>query len=102
MPETNRLDQVRPSAVRYIKLGPSGVWFERCIREGLVEFGHSAVPHQAALRRDRAELEEILAGQGRTPGKAKDFGQTGVHLCGSETRAGIPAFSPAKTALWVR
>lgn len=73
MDEISSLHSIRPSTVRYIKLGPGGAWFERCRREGLIEFGHSSVPHEIAARRDRTELEQLLQAQGRTPAKAKDF-----------------------------
>ena len=69
MSETHSPQMIAPCSVRYIKLGPSGAWFDRGIREGLVEFGHESVPHEVALRQDRAELERLLIEQGRSPGK---------------------------------
>jgi hypothetical protein len=73
MAEITSLHSLQPSAVRYIKLGQGGAWFERCSHEGLVELGHSGVPHDVAARGDRNEIEQLLRAQGRTPAKAKDF-----------------------------
>jgi hypothetical protein len=67
------VDKISPAAVRYIKLGRGGAWFSRCIREGLIEFGHSQVPHEVAISYSRDELELFYQGLGRSPGKAKDF-----------------------------
>lgn len=67
------MEQVRPSAVRYIKLGPGGAWLRRCVQEGLLELGHRAVPHEVAAQSSREELARYIEAQGRTPGKAKDF-----------------------------
>lgn len=67
------LSHIAPTTVRYIKLGPNGAWFERCIRDSLLELGHSSVPHELAVKGDRTEIEQFLQSQGRTPGKAKDF-----------------------------
>ncbi len=65
---------LRPRAIRYIKLGPHGCWFDRCRCEGLIELGHHSVPHQLALERDWAAIERLLVeDQGRSPSKAKDF-----------------------------
>lgn len=73
MGEITSLQPIDPMAVRYVKLGPGGGWFERCVRDGLIELGHSSVPHAVALRGDREEIEALLRAQGRTPAKAKDF-----------------------------
>jgi hypothetical protein len=73
MAETDRLQPIAPAAVRYIKLGPGGGFFERCVEDGILEFGHSAVPHELALTLDRDAIEARLVGEGRSPAKAKDF-----------------------------
>jgi hypothetical protein len=64
---------VRPAAVRYIKLGPSGAFLRRCIDQGLLELGHASVPHDLAARDDWSAVERLLEAQGRTPGKVTDF-----------------------------
>jgi hypothetical protein len=64
---------VAPSTVRYIKLGPSGRWFDRCIDDGVVELGHQEIPHGVANAGDWEAAERIWLGAGRSPGKAKDF-----------------------------
>jgi hypothetical protein len=45
LPETSR---IRPSAVRYIKLGEKGALAETCIRQGIVVLQHTEVPHELA------------------------------------------------------
>jgi len=67
------LDRLHPTAVRYIKLGPSGAWLPRCIEEGIIEFGHGAVPHEVAAEATRAELAQMFFEEGRTASKATDF-----------------------------
>ncbi len=57
--------------VRYIKLGPSGAWFDRCRRDGLIEVGHAAVPHTLAADGDWTEVRAAFAAHNST--KASDF-----------------------------
>ena len=65
---------LRPRAIRYIKLGPQGCWFDRCQDESLIELGHHSVPHRLALDGDWAAIERLLVEeQRRSPSKAKDF-----------------------------
>ncbi len=65
---------LRPAAVRYIKLGPQGRWFDRCRREGLIELGHNSVPHHLAQVGDWTAIERLLVEtQGRSSTKATDF-----------------------------
>lgn len=73
LPQPLAATPIAPSEIRFIRLGPGGAWFERCMRDGLIEFGHRSVPHAVASRRDPDEIQALLVGQGRTPGKAKDF-----------------------------
>lgn len=65
--------RLAPSAVRYIKLGPSGAWLRRCLAEGVLELGHRAVPHALAAAGDWEAIERGLVAEGRTSGKAADF-----------------------------
>jgi hypothetical protein len=67
------LQPLQPTAVRYIKLGPAGAWFERCVREGLLELGYREIPHEVAQAGAWDEASAILVEQGRTAGKAKSF-----------------------------
>lgn len=67
------MDQLHPAAVRYIKLGPSGAWLRRCIEDGIVEFGHAAVPHAVAAAASRTELAKTFVEEGRSASKATDF-----------------------------
>lgn len=67
------LEQVRPSVVRYIKLGPGGAWLRRCVQDGFLELGHGAIPHDVAAQSSREGLARYIEAQGRAPGKAKDF-----------------------------
>lgn len=45
LPETSR---IRPSAVRYIKLGEKGALADTCIRQDIVVLQHIEVPHELA------------------------------------------------------
>lgn len=67
------VDGVKPSAVRYIKLGPAGGWLRRCVEDGVVELGHGDVPHELAAGGDKEAIAAFLRAQGRSAGKAADF-----------------------------
>ena len=67
------MEFLKPSAVRYIKLGPGGAWLDRCLAEGLIELGYSAVPHDTAAAGAWHLAEEALVADGRSAGKAKSF-----------------------------
>ncbi len=41
-------DAIRPSTVRYIKLGAGDAWFDRCRTENRIEFGRKGTPHEQA------------------------------------------------------
>ena len=69
----DRLALSHTSEVRYIKLGPSGAWFERCIREGIIELGHSAISHDLASAGDWAAAKAVWMGQGTDPRVAASF-----------------------------
>ena len=73
MGETDSLQKVAAAQVRYIKLGPGGAWFRRCMKDGTVEFGHSSIPHELARSLDRSAIEARLLANGRSAAKAKDF-----------------------------
>lgn len=61
------------SGVRYIKLGPNGAWFDRCVRDGIIELGHSAVSHDLASAGDWADVKAIWIGHGTAPRVAASF-----------------------------
>lgn len=68
------MDPIKPTAVRFIKLGPGNRWFESSRANDRLEFGHRHVAHEVALAGDwdavkRCHVEE----RGRTAGKAADF-----------------------------
>jgi hypothetical protein len=84
----DRLATVRPDQVRYIKLGPGGAWFERCLRDGLVELGHPNVPHDLAATGDWDAVRAAVAAY--NPGKASDF-----------TRELRDFYTLPETALWI-
>lgn len=66
--------ELQPTAVRYIKLGEGGSWFDRCIREDWLELGYRTVPHQLAEAGDWAAIEDLLVSQdGRSRSKARSF-----------------------------
>lgn len=68
------LQRIKPSAVRYIKLGPGNAWFRSCRENRRIEFGHADVPHSLAKAGDwEGVVDHLIANGGRTPGKARDF-----------------------------
>lgn len=74
MNEISRLqfDPISPREVRYIKLGPNNAWFDACIQNDRIEFGHSDVSHEAALERDWSRVRTCW-GDKISKGKASDF-----------------------------
>lgn len=70
MNETNSIRRLEPSAVRYIKLGAGGRWFEDCIANGLLRFVEP-IPHDVTARADWAAVEALYLAQGKSqPGHA--------------------------------
>jgi len=67
------MKRVAASAVRYIKLGPSGAWLDRCLSEGVIELSHRAITHDLAATGDWPTVEAAYRAAGRSPSKAKDF-----------------------------
>lgn len=65
--------RVEASAVRYIKLGPSGAWVERCLQDNVIELDHHEVPHALAAAGDWEAVRQVLKGLGRQAGKVTDF-----------------------------
>jgi hypothetical protein len=65
---------VRPSHIRYIKLGSGGRWAKHCIEHGEVQFGHESEPHNLCLAGDwdgaRRHAVEVM---GLAPGPATDW-----------------------------
>jgi hypothetical protein len=53
-----------PTAVRYIKLGESGSWFDECIDGGLLKFA-DLVPHGVARTGDRNAIRQVYEAAGR-------------------------------------
>lgn len=66
-------DDIRAAPLRYIKLGPGGMWAEPALRLGEIYLDHREVPHELAMSGDREAIVAHLVGLGRSPGKAKDF-----------------------------
>lgn len=64
---------IAPTDVRYIKLGPAGAWVDRCLDEGLLELGHTSVPHALAAAGDWQAVRAHFISQGARPSKASDF-----------------------------
>jgi hypothetical protein len=73
MNETSSLQAIKPAAIRYIKLGPGGAWFDRCVDEGLIEFGHSSIEHTLAQSGNWPAVQAQFLAEGRSLSKAKDF-----------------------------
>ncbi|MEL7042967.1 MAG: hypothetical protein AAGL90_15715 [Pseudomonadota bacterium] len=58
--------------MRYIKLGPNNLWFEDCLANDRIDFGHHVVPHEAALTGDWDAVRAVWSA-GTSPAKASDF-----------------------------
>lgn len=65
--------RIEPTDVRYIKLGPGGAWVDRCLDEGLIEFGHQAISHELASAGDWEAVRASFVADGSSPSKASDF-----------------------------
>lgn len=87
MPQTG---EVAPTDIRYIKLGPGGAWVDRCLKEGIIEFGHSAIPHGIAASGDWDEVRTRFLAAGAPSSKASDF-----------TRELRDFFTLPETTLWI-
>jgi hypothetical protein len=66
------LEPIRPTAVRYIKLGRGGRWVNASLDHGEVHFGYKRIPHEVALRGDWKAVHNAVRAGVRTEGKAKD------------------------------
>ena len=63
---------IKPTDIRYIKLGSGGRWAQRGLEHGEMQFGYSTVPHDICLNEDWDAVVRLLIAEGRSPGKAKD------------------------------
>ncbi len=63
-------DPIKPSAVRYIKLGSKGSWLKDCVRLGRVALGHDETPHDLALAGEWAGVAADARARGRSPATA--------------------------------
>jgi len=70
--ETPHFDLIRPASVRYIKLGPNNLWFDDCLANSRIDFGHHAVSHEAALAGDWDEVRGVWSAY-TSAAKASDF-----------------------------
>lgn len=70
MDETLSIRKIKPSTVRYIKLGEGGRWFEDCIAQGLLRFAEP-IPHDLATKGDWDAVRALYIAQGSAkPGNA--------------------------------
>ncbi|MBX3521587.1 MAG: hypothetical protein KF807_00115 [Xanthobacteraceae bacterium] len=56
---------IKPTDVRYIKLGKGGSWAHDCFENSRVDFGHRAISHELGLKGSREEIIAFLVAQGR-------------------------------------
>jgi hypothetical protein len=56
--------EIRPSAVRYIKLGPGGQWEKASLDQGELHFGHGRIPHELGLSGDHKKIKQLRVAQG--------------------------------------
>jgi Restriction endonuclease len=66
------VNQINPSAVRYIKLGQGGRWEKACFDRAELQFGHQSIPHELALTCDREQIKRFQIGRGISPQAAAD------------------------------
>lgn len=57
--------------VRYIKLGPGGVWARRCIADGILEYSTRAIPAELVADSDPDRATSYYVGLGRLPAVAR-------------------------------
>lgn len=69
---TPDFDPIRPSEVRYIKLGPNNLWFDDCLEQGRIDLGHSGVPHETARAGDWEGVRQSW-GDEISPRKISDY-----------------------------
>src|SRR3972149_2879162 len=81
---------IKPAAVRYIKLGLGGRWEKISLERGELHFGYGQVPHELALRLNRAAIQKLRIGQGRDSRAAAD-----------DAREVIDFYGLGKDCLWV-
>ncbi len=81
---------VAPADVRYIKLGPSGAWVDRCLDESALELGHNGVPFELTSAGDWDAVRTHFLALGATLSKASDF-----------TRELRDFHTLPETALWI-
>ncbi|MFZ2029684.1 MAG: restriction endonuclease [Vitreimonas sp.] len=73
MSETYRLhDPIKPSAVRYIKLGPGGVFATPCIDAGVVALAFDAIPHDLCVASDWDRVRQLFLDDGKGSARAND------------------------------
>jgi hypothetical protein len=65
--------EVLPEHVRYIKLGPGGVWASHCIEKSALNFGSADEPHELCLAGAWDEAKRYMVDTlGRSAGSATD------------------------------
>lgn len=69
-----KVQPIRPSAVRYIKLGEKGAWEAAALDHNELHFGENegADIHEMGRRGDREGIVAALVTKGKTPGSAAD------------------------------
>jgi hypothetical protein len=63
---------INPTEIRYIKLGPGGIWASTAFDRGELLFGYDAVSHELCQARDWEAIREHLTQNRRSRGKAAD------------------------------
>ncbi len=63
---------IKPTEIRYIKLGTGGIWAQPGFECGEVHFGYKTVPHELCRAEDWDAVVDMFVAEGRTIGKARD------------------------------
>ena len=66
------MNAIKPTDIRYIKLGPGGNWAQFGFERGELQFGYPTVPHELCVQGDWEAVTSLLIKEGRKLSKARD------------------------------
>jgi Restriction endonuclease len=82
--------QIKPSAVRYIKLGRGGCWEKASLDGAELHFGHRSIPHELGLSCDRETIKQFQVANGIAAQVAAD-----------DAREVVDFYSLDRDCLWI-
>ena len=66
------MQSIRPTQIRYIKLGAGGTFARASLERGEIQFGYNEVPHNLCVAGDWNSVLALLQTVRRSTGKARD------------------------------